>query len=96
MKYIPVLLTAIPTAPPCHPDLRNQTNNNNNDVDEWAAAVHLCVSTEAGLQDVGEFGVPEGDVKSVAPQSAEHLQQEAGTTQTCSSNINDMSCWGRH
>lgn len=65
MKYIPVLLTAIPTAPPCHPDLRNQTNNN--DVDEWAAAVHLCVSTEAGLQDVGEFGVPEGDVKSVAP-----------------------------
>lgn len=47
-----------------------------------ASAVHLCVPTEAGLQDVGEFGVPEGDVESVAPQSAEHLQQKTGTTHT--------------
>lgn len=66
------------------------------DDDQRAAASHLCVSAEAGLQDVGEFGVPKGDMESVAPQSAEHLQQETGNTQTYCYNIPSMSCWGRH
>lgn len=37
-------------------------------------AAHLGVSAEAGLQQVGELGVPVGDVEGVIPQSAEHLQ----------------------
>lgn len=39
------------------------------------SVVDLCISAEARLQEVGEFGVPEGDVERVTLQSAEHLKE---------------------
>lgn len=37
--------------------------------------LYLCVSAEAGLQEVGEFRVPERDVEGITLQSAEHLKE---------------------
>lgn len=39
-------------------------------------ALYLRVSAEARLQDVGEFGVPERNVKSITLQRTEHLKGE--------------------
>lgn len=46
-------------------------------------ALYLGVSAEGRLQDVGEFGVPERNVKSITLQRTEHLKgREKTTTQT--------------
>lgn len=40
---------------------------------------YLGVSTEAGLQEEGEFGVPEGDVEGVGLQRSEDLKKDGWT-----------------
>lgn len=44
--------------------------------------VYLGVSSEAGLQEVGQFGVPERDVERVALQGVEHLRDRKLTVRT--------------
>lgn len=56
-------------------------------------AFYLSVSAEARLQDVGEFGVPERNMKSITLQRTEHLKGGKNTDPLIGRNFYFLTRW---